>query len=296
MISPLRYPGAKRRFVDIITDTIRANNLTPKLYVEPFAGGASVALQLLADNVVESVGLAELDSLLASFWRAVFWDTDWLVRRIRSTKVTLATWRKLRSRPLVTDRDRAFACLYLNRTSFSGILSPTGGPLGGWNQTSAYKLDCRFPRERLVQRIRLISSMRSRIAFVEHASWEETISASLKRGFAISDLFFYLDPPFYCKADRLYTQYFRERDHVALRDALKKLSCPWFLSYDPADRIGELYSENGSSQHVEVLYSAGCNSGRAARKEIIVTNLPVLPVRPFTRMLRSRRRAQQGKA
>lgn len=48
----------------------------------------------------------------------------------------------------------AFACLFLNRTSFNGTLHWRAGPIGGKEQTSKYAIDCRFPRERLVQRLR----------------------------------------------------------------------------------------------------------------------------------------------
>ena len=44
ILSPLRYPGSKRRLAVYIAETLRLNGLQPKLFVEPFAGGASVAL------------------------------------------------------------------------------------------------------------------------------------------------------------------------------------------------------------------------------------------------------------
>jgi hypothetical protein len=44
ILSPLRYPGGKRQLAGYIAATIRLNGLRPKLFVEPFAGGASVAL------------------------------------------------------------------------------------------------------------------------------------------------------------------------------------------------------------------------------------------------------------
>lgn len=50
IISPLRYPGAKRRLSGYIAETLKLNSLRPKLLVEPFAGGLSVALQLLNDK------------------------------------------------------------------------------------------------------------------------------------------------------------------------------------------------------------------------------------------------------
>jgi DNA adenine methylase len=61
VLSPLRFPGGKRRLVPYIAAAIRANGLAPSLLVEPFAGGASVALELLAFGFVERIALGDLD-------------------------------------------------------------------------------------------------------------------------------------------------------------------------------------------------------------------------------------------
>jgi D12 class N6 adenine-specific DNA methyltransferase len=49
ILSPLRYPGSKRRLASFIAHTLELNDLEPPLFVEPFAGGSSVALQLFHD-------------------------------------------------------------------------------------------------------------------------------------------------------------------------------------------------------------------------------------------------------
>jgi DNA adenine methylase len=128
--------------------------------------------------------------------------------------------------------------------------------------------------------------MRSRVLFIENQPWQTTLAKCAELGLAEAEMFFYLDPPFYHKADRLYQYYFRDQDHVQLRDSLRALRSPWFLSYDPSDFITDLYTQNGTSKHVEVLYTAG-GSGRSARSEVVVTNLGVLPVEPNSRMVRS---------
>ena len=122
LLSPLRYPGSKRRLVQYLQATLDLNDLHPSLLVEPFAGGASVALQLLCDGLVDRIGLADVDPLITSFWECVFFDTDWLVEVIDEIEVTLPRWESFRKLKPVTTRDRALKCLFLNRTSFSGIL------------------------------------------------------------------------------------------------------------------------------------------------------------------------------
>ena len=122
-LSPLRYPGAKRRLVAYVADVLAMNGRSPGLFVEPFAGGASVALQLASDGVVDDLGLIDADPRIAAFWQAVFWDTNWLVDQINSVPLDLSTWRAMKSNADTSRRGLALAALYLNRTSFSGILA-----------------------------------------------------------------------------------------------------------------------------------------------------------------------------
>ena len=53
--SPLRYPGGKSRISGFITQLIKDNNIIGGNYVEPFAGGAGVALYLLFNNIVKKI-------------------------------------------------------------------------------------------------------------------------------------------------------------------------------------------------------------------------------------------------
>ena len=51
LISPLRYPGSKRRLVDYISEALRINGIRPSLFIEPFVGGGSVVINLLKKNL-----------------------------------------------------------------------------------------------------------------------------------------------------------------------------------------------------------------------------------------------------
>ena len=278
--SPLRYPGGKRRLADYIVEVLRLNKAKPKLFVEPFAGGASVSLHLLSNGLVEKIALGEKDPLVAAFWRTVFEDPDWLIEKLDTTPITLDTWKELKTTSQGSIRERAFACLFLNRTSFSGILHPHSGPIGGKKQTSAYKIDCRFPVERLAQRIRDIQRYASKVEFINEGDWRSTMR--MAKGFENGEaatVFYYLDPPFYHKADRLYQFYFGAKDHIALCKHLSKVKSPWLVSYDPAKEITDMYSDNGfSARSIRVLYSTTADGSRTAR-EIILTNLGKLPRR-----------------
>ena len=89
VLSPLRYPGGKRRLVPYLAAALELNDIKPDLFVEPLAGGASVALELAHAGVVEQIGLADSDPWIAAFWMTVFWDCDWLVEKVTSAEVTL---------------------------------------------------------------------------------------------------------------------------------------------------------------------------------------------------------------
>src|SRR5207253_2537665 len=112
------------------------NSLKPKIFCEPFAGGLSVSLRLLSKNLVENIAVGERDSLVAGFWKTVFNDAEWLVGQIDRLEVTLEKWKAYRDQICRTNRERALACIFLNRTSFSGILAESAGPIGGQKQIS----------------------------------------------------------------------------------------------------------------------------------------------------------------
>src|SRR5512133_1726247 len=166
VLSPLRYPGGKRRLVPYVAAALKANDLRPDLLVEPFAGGASVALELLAFGFVKRIALGDLDPFIGAFWETVFDDTEWLCRQVESVPLDLTTWERMKTTNFTGRRNRAFACLYLNRTSFNGTLHSRAGPIGGKNAASSYEIGCRFPRERIVQRIRACAALADRVELV----------------------------------------------------------------------------------------------------------------------------------
>jgi DNA adenine methylase len=216
--------------------------------------------------------------MLAAFWKVALFDTDWLISKVGSIDVSLKTWDRLRTTRYRSNRDLALACLFLNRTSFSGILSYTAGPIGGRNQASNYSIDCRFNRETIVRRLREVAAAADRVAFVAKGDYQQTVEASRKLAKG-SDLFLYFDPPFYNKAERLYRYFFTKEQHRNLRDFLVGLNATWFLSYDAAEEIMEMYKGVGAKTRpasVELLYSASSSELRQA-KEIVVSNLPRLP-------------------
>lgn len=295
IISPLRYPGSKNSLVNYIIDALEINAIKPSVYVEPFVGGGSIAINLLANELVDQVILIDRDPWITGFWKAVFFDTDWIIDQIRNIEVTIENWNLYKNSKPRTIREQAITCLFLNRTSFSGILENRAGPLGGKDQSSEYPIDCRFTattKETIITRIQTISSYRDRIYKIWNCSWNigiQKIREAQKKGdLPETNLFFYFDPPFFEEADALYRYYFDGNDHKSLRDYLLTLEDKWILSYDSADQVKELYGEaineqtNGTHNHeIEIIYTIAKVSTRKKGKEQIISNLEHLPASPM---------------
>jgi DNA adenine methylase len=224
--SPLRYPGAKSGFVSIIAELITSTTRklgVPELFVEPFAGGASTALRLAGAGTVRRVLLADADPLVARFWQVAAADTEWLIDRMWAEPVTLDRWDYWSSwHPSGRDnRELAVKCLFLNRTTFSGILHGRAGPIGGRKQASAYKIDCRFNKQALEARLRFIGDLytSNRLVDVWRKDWQATLDgvAEWYPQLIPNRVVAYLDPPYWSKSPKLYPRSFDPTGGYAVR-------------------------------------------------------------------------------
>jgi DNA adenine methylase len=273
--SPLRYPGSKRKLFNYLEKVLVYNNLQPRIIVEPFVGGGSIFLNFLSRHEKIRAIIADRDELIYNFWKILFTQPSYLIDFIRKVKINLKAfdhYKYISSHPTKFNRKKlAEACLFLNRTSFSGILNNSAGPLGGWKQKSVYKIDCRFSRKNLIKKIKNVSIFKSRVIILPY-DWKETIKYVIKRSkYKNESLLFYFDPPFYKKAAQLYRYHFNPTTHRNLRDELMKLNYPWILSYDRAKEIQNLYS-SFSKIHISMPYSINSPAKRL-EKELIITSL-----------------------
>jgi DNA adenine methylase len=279
VLSPLRYPGGKRRLVPYVAAALAANDLKPDLLVEPYAGGASMALELAHTGFVDRVMLGDADPMIVALWQTVFEDADWLCEQVAAVPLDLATWERFKRGRYRSRRSLALACLYLNRTSFNGALHRRAGPIGGKAQASEYDLGCRFPRGRLIKRIRACAALADRIVGVHAQDAHWTIRQARERARQERwSVFFYLDPPFWAKAEFLYRRSFTPMDHDALADMLHFVADPFLLSYDANPEIVERYRGHRAATvaEVELLYSGG--HARSAGRELVISNLARLPM------------------
>lgn len=237
--TPLRYPGGKTRltgFMRRIIDSAGWNNCT---YVEPYAGGAGAALSLLHEDVIPSIIINDLDPCLHAFWSAVTEHSEAFLRLFDSTQVTLQEWHKQRDIYRKADPEDpvslGYATFFLNRTNRSGVLN--AGVIGGQAQAGRYKLDARFNRIEL----------RNKIAWIGKRA--KNITVSRLDGLALlaetvnSDQYFsYIDPPYFDKGAYLYMNAFAEKNHADLAALLRAgRGTRWVLTYDDVPQIRKLY-------------------------------------------------------
>ena len=229
------------------------NGLTGGRYVEPFAGGAGIAWELLITGVVSRVLINDISPHLIAFWRSMLAHTDELAQRIADTPLTMDEWHRQKAiyewPHESSELDVGFSCFYLNRTNRSGIL--TGGVIGGQQQTGKYRLDARFTRQTLIDRIEEIAERRDRIE-VAH---EDALEFLRFRSFAEDDLI-YADPPYFEKGRLLYPDLFGSEAHRRLARVLNdRPELNWIVSYDDVAEIRSLY-DFAQHQSYELPYSA----------------------------------------
>lgn len=128
VLSPLRYPGGKSKIAEFIKQVVKDNDLLDGVYVEPYAGGAAVALSLLMDEYVSRIIINDKDRSIYAFWHSVLYQTEQLCKLIEETPVTMDTWRKLREIQSPERKETedlltlGFSTFFMNRTNRSGII------------------------------------------------------------------------------------------------------------------------------------------------------------------------------
>lgn len=250
--SPLRYPGGKGKLTEFVKLLLLENDLCGGDYVEPYAGGASVALALLFEDYVDHIHINDVNPSVAAFWRTVTEQTDELCNRIERTPVTVAEWRRQREvqrDPAANELDLAFSTFFLNRTSRSGILG--AGVIGGVNQNGRWKIDARYEQHALIRRLRKIGRFGHRIS-VTQIDAADLLQNHLPRG---RPTFVYLDPPYYIKGAGLYENHYGHDDHAEIAAIVSNLGVPWLVSYDRVDEIETMYQRFRSISY-RLSYSA----------------------------------------
>ncbi|WP_397363187.1 DNA adenine methylase [Olleya sp. R77988] len=241
--SPLRYPGGKNKLSGFIAKICVDNEINGH-YVEPYSGGASVALFLLFEGFVEKITINDRDRSIYAFWHSVLNNTNKLCTLIEDTDVTIGEWEKQKkiqlNKKTANLLELGFSTFYLNRVNRSGIIN--AGVMGGKNQDGNYLMDCRFNKPELIKRIKRISSRKKDIRLYKKDAIK--LIDKIQSESQNNNTIFYFDPPYYLKASTLYMNHYKEKNHKKVSDKIKNIqNIKWIVSYDNVPEIKDLYSE-----------------------------------------------------
>lgn len=236
--SPLRYPGGKAKLFPFFANLIEDNQLFGCEYREPYAGGAGLALNLLAGGFVSRIHLNDIDPGIYAFWRSATRASDALCSLVASAELSIEEWHRQRevwrNPDEYSELELGFATLYLNRANRSGIIEGAG-PVGGYHQSGALRLDARFNKATIVERIQLVRQLADRIA-VTAVDAVEYLRTSVR-----DDNLTYLDPPYYVRGQRLYKNFYDHADHEEIAECVRDLKGHWVVTYDDVAPIRLLY-------------------------------------------------------
>ena len=243
--SPLRYPGGKASLSKLLSRTIEINGLSGCSYYEPFAGGAGAALNLLKAGTVDTIHLNDFDLGIVSFWRSVLYETKRFADAILSIPLNIDEWeRQLQVRQQAdpdSPFDLGFATFYLNRCNRSGIILGAA-PIGGYSQSARWRMDARFYRETLAQRVLAIGDYRERV-HVSHMDALAFLTANLPALREQNSFLHLFRPAVLFQGATPVHDVYNDQDHIDfgfIYTGNRQTSMG--ISYDDADFIRELYT------------------------------------------------------
>ncbi|AUS29385.1 DNA adenine methylase [Paenibacillus sp. P2(2022)] len=253
--SPLRYPGGKSQLYKFVRNVIEQNGIENPIYVEPFAGGAGLAVELLLKENVHSIVINDFDRAIYNFWYSVLNDPENLINLILTTPINIEEWE--RQREIYNNQHKygtleiGFATFFLNRTNRSGIIK--GGPISR-DENGKYPLHCRYNSSDLVDKIRRIFNLRDRIQLYNHDA--VYFIQRILPNYAANRLFIFFDPPYYKQGKNLYTNFYSHDDHRELSESIRGIvNSHWITTYDYIDKISEIY-EDVPTKVYQLQYSA----------------------------------------
>jgi DNA adenine methylase len=255
-LSPLRYPGGKTKLYDKVVSLLKQNELQDVIYVEPFCGGCGLAVKLLLSGDVSSIMINDINLCIYAFWYCVLNKTDELCSRITECNITIQERDKqiliLKDIENHSTIDIGFATLFLNRTNISGILN--AGPVGGREQAGKYKLDARFKKTVLKDKITAIADKKQRISLYNLDVFD--FVGRILPEYESNQLFLNFDPPYVKNGQELYLNHFSPEDHRRLRDQVSQCDQHWVVTYDYNQSILDLYC-SFNYERIQLNHSAG---------------------------------------
>ncbi len=291
-MSLMRFPGGKAKLAKIIVTKLSEQAKYKNVqYREVCFGGGSIGVNfLLANPQIKSVWINDVDVGVASLWTAVIRYPDLLKEQILAFKPCVAAFfvfqddlTSVLEGPLSREDivDIGFKKLAIHQISYSGLGTKSGGPLGGINQKSNYKIDCRWSPTYICKKVDKLHALFKTVKVHDDCCTSFDFANLIEDN--TDSALLYIDPPYYVKGNDLYQYGFTKEDHSRLSEWLKITSHQWLLSYDNCYPIRHLYNwanvefldvnysitalkdketgERSSRTKSELLITKGVNSG-----------------------------------
>lgn len=236
--SPFRYPGGKTWLIPRIRRWLRSFPSKPKLFIEPFAGGAIASLTVAFENLAESILLVEKDEQVAAVWKTIIntkGGAEWLANEIVDFVLTPESAKQMMLSNPTSIKGLALKTIIQNRISHGGILADGAGILK--NGENGKGILSRWYPGTLRKRILDISKVRNRITFIQGDGFQ-TVKKHLNKPNCV----FFIDPPYTASKKkagaRLYK--YHEVDHENLFDLMSKINGDFLMTYDDAAEVRSL--------------------------------------------------------
>ena len=195
------------------------------------------------EKKVQKITLNDYDRSIYAFWYAVLNHTKEFCERIERVKVNMENWH--RAKEVQKNKEKAdvlelgFSTFFLNRTNISGIIN--AGVIGGTQQQGKYKIDCRFNKKALIQKIKRIAERKEDIDLFHLDAL--LLIKKIQRESNNKQTIFYFDPPYYAKGASLYMSYYTEAQHREISKAITGIeNIHWIISYDNTPEIKRMYA------------------------------------------------------
>lgn len=265
----IRYPGGKTKLKKQITQRLLDMRGSEDLqYREPFFGGGSIGLNLLPS--LNNVWINDRDPGISCLWTSVINHPLLLKRLIVNFEPNVDSFYNFKDQLMkiscwTEDIVKVgFMKLAIHQLSYSGLGMMSGGPLGGKDQKSKYKIDCRWSPGHLCKKIDQIHEQFSQTRIHGQCCTNLDFNGLIKNEDRQSLL--YLDPPYYTEGNKLYACGFSLMDHIDLSKLLRKTKHRWVLSYDDCEYTRRLYNW-ATIEEIEVKYTI---KNSRAKKELLI--------------------------
>lgn len=271
----IKWSGGKTWAIEYVRELITPEMLELGTYIEPFCGGAALALALQPKQVI----LGDLNSELINMYRVIKHNPDDLISNLAWMQLShtpeyfyeVRAWDKLSDFSLQNPVMRASRFIYLNKTCFNGLYRVNSKgyfntPLG--RSSSGKPIDI-TQADKIRELNSYFTDDRNSIDFV--CADYLTITAKAKPGDIVI-----LDPPY---TQTNHTSYQKEgftwEDTEKLKaecDRLNDLGCYVIIFNEATPEVKDLF-KGYEIREVSVKRTVSCKGTGRSADEVIITNI-----------------------